>query len=396
MNKKLTLALTLAFAASIAMQAQDDDLYFTPSKKKSTPAVVTSSQRYQPIDTEAARPSVEVYNNSSRTDDDYNRRYSNYAGSWQTGGGATTDTLTTDSLLSEVVPIENGYDVNDPENDFTYSRRILRFHSPRFGYALSSPFYWDLVYGYGIYDYLYDPFFYDPFYWDYGWGYGWSWGPWNSWYGPLWGWSHPYHWDYWGYGPTWHHSHIIISPNYASRSWNRGSFTQNRFGNGGSAIRTSALASNGATRSGNGVTLARTSARTNISQQLQDRTAPQSRTSANRTAYDRQSSTRTTVNNRTTVDARNASRTQSQVQTQTQQVQTQTQQRTQQVQTPTRTQQNVSTPTRTQSQSYTPTTTTRSSSSSFSSGASRSSGSSFGGGGSFSGGGGSRSSGGRR
>ena len=212
MNKKLFWTLGLALITSLSMQAQDDDLYFTPSKKKSQDmnATVTSVRsNQQSASTQSSRPALAVYNNNSRDEDEYNRRNVNYAGAWQTGGGAE------DSLVAQVDTVYvTSPDMYDPEADFIYSRRLLRFHSPRFGFALSSPYYWDLVYGYGVYNYLYDPFYwdlYDPFYWDYGWGYGWSWRPWyssfygwyspyyyNSWYAPrLWGWT------YWGPRTTW-------------------------------------------------------------------------------------------------------------------------------------------------------------------------------------------------
>lgn len=296
MNKKLLLTLGFMTLALTAIHAQDDDdLYFTPSKKQSrnmsaTVENVTATQMGT-----SSRPTLEVYNNNSRSDDEYNRRFSNYAGSWQTGGSSETDSLMAaiDSLEAEIEMLKQGeYDVYDPEMDFVYSRRLLRFHSPRIGLVISSPYYWDLVYGYGIYDYLYDPYYdylYDPFFWNYGWGYGWNWGPWSAWYGPIYGWYAPNHWDYWGVGPMWHtggYGNIHIhSVTYRGNSWNRGTFTQNRFGATGN-LRTSALATSG-TRSGN--TLAATTARTNATQSLATRTRA---TSAN-TAVGRTSSTRT-------------------------------------------------------------------------------------------------------
>ena len=232
MNKKLFWTLGLALVTSLSMQAQDDDLYFTPSKKKgqNMNATVTSVRsNQQSVSTTNTRPTLAVYNNNSRDEDEYNRRDANYAGAWQTGGGAQ------DSLIGRVdtVYVDTVYqtspDMYDPESDFIYSRRLLRFHSPRFGYALSSPYYWDLVYGYGVYNYLYDPFYwdlYDPFYWDYGWGYGWSWRP---WYSSFYGWHSPYYaWDYWGVGPYWHGAGHIYS-NRFSNSRNRGTFSQSRY-----------------------------------------------------------------------------------------------------------------------------------------------------------------------
>ena len=251
--------------ATVTIQAQDDDdLYFTPSKKQSANMSATiESVRTQGM---SSRPTLEVYSNNNRSEDEYNRRYSNYAGSWQTGGSSETDQLmaTVDSLV------------------------------------VSSPYYWDLVYGYGIYDYLYDPFYdylYDPFYWNFGWGYGYTWGPWSTWYGPLYGWYAPHHWDYWGVGPLWNTGYYgsvwAHSGNYRGNSWNRGSFTHNRF-SAPNTMRTSALAASG-TRSGS--TLASQVGRTSATQSLANRTRATSTTSA----VGRTSSTRATgVNTRAT------------------------------------------------------------------------------------------------
>ena len=320
MNKRISLTCIFAMAAILTVSAQDDDLYFTPARKKAkqtdVPAAVTPAPRNVTV-VNAARPQLEVYNTNSRNDDEYNRR-GNYSGTWQTSGGAGSD-----SLAAEVDTIrEYGrYDLDDPELDYTYSRRILRFHSPRVGYYVSSPYYWDLVYGYGVYDYFYDPFyydFYDPFYWNYGWGYGYAWGPWASWYSPLWGWYTPhYHWATWGYGPAWHSSSHYASLRPRTIGPRNGGISPVRNGQG-LGIRTSALAANSATRQGTGgISLARTTPRTSASAELQQRTGTglrttttgrgvttvNGRTSAVRTnAADgqRQSSTRVSVNQRPT------------------------------------------------------------------------------------------------
>ena len=99
MNKKLFWTLGLALITSLSMQAQDDDLYFAPSKQKSQNmnATVTSVRsNQQSASTQSSRPALAVYNNNSRDEDEYNRRNVNYAGAWQTGGGAE------DSLVAQV------------------------------------------------------------------------------------------------------------------------------------------------------------------------------------------------------------------------------------------------------------------------------------------------------
>ncbi|MCM1347150.1 MAG: hypothetical protein NC206_08705, partial [Bacteroides sp.] len=232
MKKFMLFAISFAMMPILSM-AQDDDLYFTPVKKdkkseKKEEVVVKKTPRTTFV-IEAENPTVEVYTQNSRNEDEYNRRFNN-GDSYQ--NVTENETEETD---------DRNYDNN--EEDYYYSRRILRFRSPRVGIAISSPLYWDLVYNYGAYDYLYDDYYvYDPFFWGYGWGYGWSWGPWSCWYDPIWGWHSPHHWNYWGCGPMWgggiHHG-----PATGFTRYNRGTFS-NRYGNS-NRIRTSALANNG-------------------------------------------------------------------------------------------------------------------------------------------------------
>lgn len=202
---KRFLILTLV-ALPLLVMAQDD-LYFTASKKKKKEKEKQTEQR-EWTDLRAKTPVLVApvptvdYNSNKRSEDEYNRRYT-YGGDYQNAGRLYAD----DSMAARIDTVagyygddRGGYDMNDPELDYRFSRRLVRFHNPRL-YALASPYYWDLYYGYGAWDYLYAP--YDPWYWHYGWGYGWSWGPWDCWYGGIWGWHHPHAWAYWGCGPGW-------------------------------------------------------------------------------------------------------------------------------------------------------------------------------------------------
>ncbi len=292
MNSKFFLTIALVLSATLAVQAQDDDdLYFTPTKK---------SQK-----TSAARVTQKVYSDNDRDDDEYNRRYTGYADAWQTGGEA--DSIVADSMAADMEYAQSSgsaYDLTDPENDYVYSRRILRFHSPRFGFAISSPYYWDLVYGWGVYDYLYDPYydyFYDPFYWSWGWGYGWAYRPWNTWYGPIWGWHHsPHGWHDWGCGPMWH-DHGPVA-HFTGRGFGVGRLAENRL-----ATNTVSRAVNSANGSRNTVSVTTTTTRTVNARN--NTNARNNRTTAvdnNRTTTVNNNRT-TTVNtrNNTTVNTRN-------------------------------------------------------------------------------------------
>lgn len=323
MNSKLFLTLALSLSVTFAVQAQDDDdLYFTPTKKSQTTTPVSNrssyaQDRYAGSAGNASSRTIQVYSDNSRTDDEYNRRYSGYAGSWQTG---SIDSLSADSLDAEMEYVDSsqGYDIDDPECDYAYSRRILRFHSPRFGFAISSPYYWDLVYGWGVYDYLYDPYYdyyYDPFYWSWGWGFGWSYRPWNAWYGPIWGWSYaPHGWHNWGAGPMWHDNGPGMR--YTGRGFGGDRFAENRFvassanGTGSRAFNSAngsrnIVSGNTATRTFNTRTNGRTGTFTTASPS--DRTRTNVNTgSSNRTANRFSTNTRNSESNTYSNNSRNS------------------------------------------------------------------------------------------
>ena len=199
---KRLLVLILAIVPMLAMA--QDDLYFTSSKKtkeKEQKPAVDMRAKATPV----TPPVVVDYNSNRRSEDEYNRRYV-YGGDYQNAGGLYADSLAAniDTVGGYYADAYSEYDLDDPELDYRFSRRLVRFHNPRL-YALASPYYWDLYYGYGAWDYLYVT--YDPWYYHYGWHYGWTWGPWDCWYGGIWGWHRPYAWAYWGWGPGWHHPH---------------------------------------------------------------------------------------------------------------------------------------------------------------------------------------------
>ncbi|MCQ2076162.1 MAG: hypothetical protein MJZ20_03875 [Bacteroidaceae bacterium] len=236
MKRFLIFAIISVFFG-VNMTAQDDDMYFTTSSKKQkseTKAPVRTQRNSVTTIISNSAPTIEVYNTNSRNEDEYNRRY--------TG-------MTNSEVQNNYEDVDTIYDLNDDELDYRYSRRILRFHSPT-KVLVSSPYYWDLIYINGIYDYVYDPFFYDPFYWDFGWGYGCSWGPWSCWYGPIWGYRP---WSYWGpvvVGPVFYGPIYVNNGGYwrTSNSLNRGTFrSANRYSrtSSGTDLRTNAITSSG-------------------------------------------------------------------------------------------------------------------------------------------------------
>lgn len=411
MKRLLTLALVLVPLLSMAQ----DDLYFTSSKKAKEAAQKRATASMTARTETVAAPTVVDYHSNTRGEDEYNRRY-------VYGGQYAEDSLA--ARIDTIDDVQPRYDMNDPELDYRFSRRIVRFHSPRL-YALTSPYYWDLYYGYGAWDYLYDPW--DPWYWHYGWSYGWTWGPWDCWYGSIWGWNHPYSWSYWGWGPGWSRPVYYTSyyRNSVPRDFNssrghmaagnrirtnavggrnlntRTSALNSRTGVMGSRTnaertRTNALDSRGVnTRTGNTSYTDYTNARTGRTSTSTNQGArTQVYNAAREGAARRSTITNTNMPTRSYSNQNSSSRTSA-----VQQPQTRTS-AVQQQQTRTQVQQQVQQQTRTQVQqqtrTYTPTTTTRSSSSSGSFGGGASIGGSSRGGGSIGGGGGGRSGGGRR
>ena len=147
-----------------------------------------------------------------------------------------------DTLYIEEKPLnERGEWVNGFEgsqDDYEYAMRIVRFRNPRYAIPVSSPLYWDVVYGLpswdwnvyddGLYAYVF-PTYTNRLWWDWRWNYpygaswGFSWGwssPWyyNSWYYPGY-WGGGYWGGYWGYH---HHHHHHYYPHYSGHGWGGG------------------------------------------------------------------------------------------------------------------------------------------------------------------------------
>ena len=172
--KKILSLMLLAAVGFMPATAQDDDVYFVPSKSSKTSQKDRSnfSSQAERIPVEASNTYDNLYEMSDRDIDAYNRRY------------AVTDSI--DAADDYVEDNEEG----------TYTRRLVRFHSPTVGVYVSSPYY-DVVADYYWYDPWFSPWYYSPFY---GPNYAWTWSPWAyDWY---WGWG----WHTWWCDP-WHYHH---------------------------------------------------------------------------------------------------------------------------------------------------------------------------------------------
>lgn len=226
----------------ISMEAQDDDVYFTPKKKSMTESPVRSNNQYD-------RPAY--YNGNCRNIDEYNRR-GKLKSYYQKIG--------TDSLGNDIIEFHNGDDYyatsnidstitmhsgseryyDDADNAFEYSRRMGRFDG-FYGYWDPAFYgsYWGSPYWRGYYSW-YDPWGY-PYY---GWYGGWY----DPWYYGYYGWGYPYYgWASGWYTPNWHYryngptgtrNHSATIGSHSATSGNlsfgrRGTFgtTQNDIGN---------------------------------------------------------------------------------------------------------------------------------------------------------------------
>ncbi len=290
MKKGILTALMLVGIIGSA-SAQHDDLYFVPKKKKAkTEAQVVKTEQEASLvsgEVEAASPlakdsvkTLSVTTFSAKglpmDADTYNRR-----GSYLTEQGdavsefamdeegfvliteeGDTMWMNTDTLrLTRVDEGEgwvNGFEGSD--SDYEYAMRIIRFRNPRYAIPVSSPLYWDVVYGGalwptwdwniyddGMYAYVF-PTSSNWYYWDYMMGYpfGWNrWGHWNHW-NHYWDFHYSHHWgphwgmgSYWngwgfyghvwydpwfnphfhGYHPGWHHGHHGFYPGHGKPGW---------------------------------------------------------------------------------------------------------------------------------------------------------------------------------
>ena len=194
-KSKVFASLLLACLPGLSMAQSGDDLYFVPKKeqKKEVVKVVPEQTTTTTVHTapEAAAIVVKDVKGNVRDVDEYNRRYTSRE---------NTFSMQNDTLYIEEKPYgERGEWVNGFEgsqSDYEYAMRIVRFRSPGYAIPISSPLYWDVVYGAlpswdwnvfddGMYAYVF-PTSTNPVWWN--WRF--SWGT----FGPRFGWSFGYPW----------------------------------------------------------------------------------------------------------------------------------------------------------------------------------------------------------
>ena len=184
MRRKVLASMLFAFLPWLAMAQSTDDLYFIPKKEKKTEV----SQKVGVVPKEVSNKTVnELPSNTAivvkdvkgnvRDVDEYNRRYTSRD---------NTFTYDNDTLYIEEKPYNergewvNGFQGSDM--DYEYAMRIVRFRNPRYAIPISSPLYWDVVYGAfpswdwnvyddGMYAYIF-PTYTNRLWWDWRWSYG--------------------------------------------------------------------------------------------------------------------------------------------------------------------------------------------------------------------------------
>ncbi len=192
-NRTLTFVLGLVMSAPLASFAQDDDMYFVPTKEN----IAREEAAF-------GMPTGTYYSGSQRSTRDYNRR------SWDTS--MTNDSIIDFSAARGVLN-DSTLALQD-NNNYEYTRRMSRFddYSPQQAY-------WD-----GYYDGQWaSPWhsswysWYDPWYWDSPWYYA----GWHGWYSPWYysGWYSPWHYGwYGGYG---YHGYRHYGGAHYGGSWAR-------------------------------------------------------------------------------------------------------------------------------------------------------------------------------
>lgn len=237
MKKIVWLSLiAMCFPLVGIAQSVDDDLYYTPKKEKVSSGQLETGRSVRENDGPTSvyvSPGTTVVvkdrKGNMRDVDEYNRRFTSRDNDFT----INNDTL----VIEEKSPDERGGWVNGfdgTEDDYEYATRIIRFRNPRYAIPVSSPLYWDIVYGPNSWDWnVYDDGFYayafptfsNSLWWDwrfgsfgmsFGWGgyyypsyYGWGGyypGYWGGYWGPSWGWGRPHHhgwYDPWYGGHSW-------------------------------------------------------------------------------------------------------------------------------------------------------------------------------------------------
>ncbi len=189
--KKLLMILTLMGVLPLNMLAQDDDMYFVPTKENKA----KEAESY-------GLPTHTYYAGSNRSVDEYNRYNMTGVVAKDSVGNDIIDFSAVRGVYPDSVAADGG------EGDYELTRRMTRFddYTPSQAYWAGyrdgrwmSPWYYNSWYSW--YDY-------DMWYWD------------NPYYySSLYGWYSPWYYGYYGYRPWYHYGYYGY---YGYRPWNYG------------------------------------------------------------------------------------------------------------------------------------------------------------------------------
>lgn len=171
--KKIVWGLSLFYTVLPSAKAQDD-MYFTPKKVDKIENTKESNAVRQ-----ALVRDVDEYNRRNQ----YSSQYQNIDLDTLYSDVIIVDSVSADTIVGNVFSkgdIDYAY---DPEDDYTYSRRLSRYDD----------YYWHDPWYYGWYGY--GPYWYGSPYWWY-----------DSWYDPwFYGWHRPWNWYYSWHWPVVHY-----------------------------------------------------------------------------------------------------------------------------------------------------------------------------------------------
>lgn len=218
----LFLFMFLMSSAGVFAQGYYDDMYYTPSAEKESVeeevSLDSSNDNYIKESDDREYGNGDIV--AGRDVDEYNRRYAPdpVAEPVDTVASRVKSSKSYYSAEYDDEGWVNGF--NGSQSDYEYSTRIIRMSSPSLAIHVSSPLYWDVVYGSssfdwnvyvdGIYAYAF-PTFSNPLWWDWRYSYPYY-GFYNRWYYSYYsgfyggypyywgGWHHHHYYPYYGYG----------------------------------------------------------------------------------------------------------------------------------------------------------------------------------------------------
>ena len=172
MNNRLLASLILG-ALPLTMVAQDDDMYFVPTKK----AVEREAASYD-------EPRATYYSGINRSVDEYNRRGGSYYQVLPADTSGTGNDVISFNGEQGVYPADS---VN-ADNDYALTRRMARYD----GYEPDIAFREGYREGYrdGRHDSWHSPWYYSTYY---------------PWYDSYWYWNDPWYYSYYGWYDPWYY-----------------------------------------------------------------------------------------------------------------------------------------------------------------------------------------------